>query len=670
MFFDRWATGKASNRRRIGRTLSLDSLDVRLTPAVTFTNVAGHLTIIGDDANNTFDVSLSGDKFFIIRFGSNLPSLKTTAPLKTTAQITVQGNGGNDSISLAPLVSSALTNQISIQGGAGNDTLIGSGKGDNIDGEEGNDSLFGGPGNDTVFGAAGNDSLTGAKGNDFISGGDDLDTVLENGNVNFRLNTALGGPSLDAGVLGIDSIFSIEIARLVGGTGNNVLDAGTFLGAAFLDGLGGHDTLIGGIGPSTLNGGTGNDSLVGGISNDTLNGGTGNDKLRGNGGDDLLIGSFGKDLIDGGSEADRLSEAIASTTAKTLTLTNTSFRLKDSSRDETDSLLSVEQADIRTTAGNNKLVAASFDGDATLTGGAGNDTLIGGEGNDLLDGGAGTDRVELSTLFNITLTNTSLTDAVSSDTLASIESAVIRSFIGVGVPQQFDATGFGFPVELHGDFGNDTLLGGSGNDVLDGGPGSDRLEGNDGADSLDGGSGVDTVLGGNGNDSAPFDNADFVDLGPGEDGFIVNGTDGDDVIVIKRQVGPDGAEAVVEINGATFVMNYIQGETVSVLGGKGNDVIVMDATAGDFWKAHFLGEDGNDTLVGRGKADYLDGGNGNDTLYGGDGDDVLIGGRGYDLLYGDAGFDLLVSFDKSWVDKVCADGDDVWHRDPFDRLTN
>lgn len=646
----------------------LEFLEVRQTPAVTFTHVAGHLTISGDDTNNTFDVSLSSDKFFIIRFGTNVPSVKTTAALKTTTQITVEGNGGNDSISLAPLVASALTNQISIQGGAGNDTLVGSGKADKIDGGEGNDSLFGGPGNDTVFGAAGDDSLTGAKGNDFISGGFDIDTVLESGNVNFTLHTALGGPSLDAGVLGFDAIFSIEMARLVGGPGNNVLDADTFLGAAFLDGLGGNDTLVGGFASSTLNGGTGNDSLVGGISDDTLNGGTGNDTLRGNGRDDLLIGSLGKDLIDGGSDTDRLSEVIASTTAKTLTLTNTSFRLKDSSRDETDSLLSIEEANIRTNSGNNKLIAAGFDGDATLTGGAGNDTLIGGEGNDLLDGAGGTDRVELSTLLNATLTNTSLTDAVSSDTLSSIESAAIRSLIGMGVPNRFDATGFSFPVELHGDFGNDTLLGGSGPDVLDGGPGNDRLEGNDGNDALDGGPGVDTVLGGNGNDSAPFDNADFVDLGPGEDGFVVNGTDGDDVIVIRRQVGPDGAEAVVEINGTTFVMNYIQGETVFVLGGKGNDVIAMDASAGDFWKAHFLGEDGNDTLVGRGRADYLDGGDGNDTLYGGDGDDVLIGGRGVDWLSGDGGFDLLISLDGSWVDRVFADGDDIWHRDAIDRL--
>ena len=207
---------------------------------------------------------------------------------------------------------------------------------------------------------------------------------------------------------------------------------------------------------------------------------------------------------------------------------------------------------------------------------------------------------------------------------------------------------------LEGGGGNDTLKGGLGNDVLKGESGIDTLEGNDGSDTLDGGTGADSILGGSGNDTAPS-TTPISSIWPGEDGFVVHGTDGDDVIVIKRQIGPNGVEAVVEINGDTFIMNYIQGETVSVFGGKGNDVIAMDATAGDFWKGHFLGEDGNDTLVGRAKADYLDGGTGNDSLYGGDGDDVLIGGVGSDYLDGGTGSDLLISLDARWVDRVLGD---------------
>lgn len=657
-----------SNRRAWHRRpLSIQSLDERIVPAITFTNVAGHLTIIGDDNNNSFEVAVSGDKKFIVRVGPNSPALNTNVLVKGTTQITVEGNGGNDNISIAPLGSLSIANAISVQGGAGNDTLIGSSKVDSLDGGDNNDSLFGAAGNDTVFGNNGNDTLTGSLGNDFVSGGDDIDTILENGNVDFFLSNVFGGPSLSAGILGTDLVVSIEVARLIGGAGNNVISTSAFLGEVFLDGGGGNDTLIGASGNDTMVGGTGNDSLEGSLGNDSLTGASGNDTLRGQSGDDLLVGGFGVDVIDGGDDDDRLSEAFGSTALKTLTLTNTTFRHKEGTLDVTDPLTSIEAATIHVQSGSSRISATSFDGSATLLGGPGNDTFLGGSGDDFIDGGGGVNRVELFTLFNATLTDTSLTDSESTDTLVNIDTARISTTFGINVPNLFDATGFSGNVRLEGGFGNDTLKGGSGHDVLNGEGGVDSLEGNNGNDTLDGGTGADIILGGNGNDSASFDNADFVDLGPGEDGFVFQGTDGNDVIVIRRQIGVAGVEAVVEVNGDTLIMNYIQGETVSVFGGKGNDLIVMDESAGDFWKAHFLGEADNDTLVGRAKNDYLDGGAGNDTLIGGDGDDVLLGGVGSDFLNGGAGSNLLVSLDGMWLDRVLLGIDDIWHRDSIDR---
>jgi len=656
----------AANRN--SRQLKLTSLDERITPAITFTNVAGHLTIIGDDNNNTIDVAVSSDKKFIVRFGSiNIPALNTGVLVKSTTQITVRGNGGNDNISIVSLGSLSIANAISVQGGAGNDTLIGSSKGDNLDGGDNNDSLFGGAGNDTVFGNTGNDTLTGSLGNDFISGGDNVDTVLEIGNVNFSISDAFGGPSLSAGTLGTDSIFSLEIARLIGGTGNNFINANSFIGSVFLDGGAGNDTLIGAFGNDTMVGGTGNDSLEGNTGDDSLTGASGNDTLRGEAGDDLLVGGFGVDVIDGGDDDDRLSEAFGSSAVKTLTLTDTTFRHKESTLDVTDSLVSIEFATIDVQTGSSKISAASFDGSATLLGGPGNDTLLGGSGDDLLDGRGGNDRVELSTMLNATLTDTSLTDFFSTDQLNSIESALIRATAGLVGPNLFDATAFSFNVELRGEFGDDILRGGSGNDVLNGGSGKDQLEGNDGNDTLDGGGSADTILGGNGNDTNTFDPGDNTNLGAGEGGVTFHGTDGDDVMVIKRQVTASGPEAIVEINGQPLIMGYAQGETVSVFGGKGNDVIAMDSSADIVWKGIFSGEDGNDTLVGRSKNDYLDGGKGNDTLLGGDGDDTLIGGAGRDSIDGEAGVDVLVSFDSLWIDSVLADDDDIWHRDSIDR---
>jgi Ca2+-binding RTX toxin-like protein len=638
----------------------------RVVPAITFTNVAGHLTIIGDDNNNSFSLGIGSDKQVIVSFGQNVPSLNTGVPIKSTNKITVQGNGGNDQINIVNFNSTALTNDITVEGGAGNDTLIGGVRNDNFDGGAGNDSLFGGAGNDTLFGNGGDDFLTGSTGNDFISGGDGVDTIIEIGNVNFSLASGFS-PTLNAGTLGNDSLNSIEIARLFGGAGNNSINANSFNGSVFLDGGAGNDSLVGGLGNDTLTGGTGNDSLTGNLGDDTLTGGNGKDTLRGGDGDDLLSGNFGADVIDGGADDDHLLELTGSTPAKTITLTNSTLRRQEGAMDETDTLASIQSARVGVAAGNSRLSAAAFDGPVTLEGGTGNDTLVGGSGDDELDGGGGIDRVELTTNFNATLTNTSLADFFSTDALVSIESALIRAEPGLNGPNLFDATACSFNVQLHGDFGNDTLLGGSGNDSLSGGSGNDRLEGNDGNDTLDGGSGADTILGGNGNDTNTFDAGDSTNLGAGEDGFIFHGTDGDDVIVVKRQVGVDGPEAIIEINGQTLIMGYAQGETVSVFGGRGNDVIAMDASADIVWKGYFFGEDGNDTLVGRSKNDYLDGGKGNDTLFGGDGGDTLIGGAGVDQLDGGNDVDLLISFDQSWIDWVHWAADDVWHRDQSDK---
>lgn len=65
------------------------------------------------------------------------------------------------------------------------------------------------------------------------------------------------------------------------------------------------------------------------------------------------------------------------------------------------------------------------------------------------------------------------------------------------------------PVDIDGDGGHDTLIGGSGHDDIDGGSGNDYIEGGAGNDELDGGAGNDTIFGGSGNDE--------IDGGPGSD---------------------------------------------------------------------------------------------------------------------------------------------------------
>ena len=189
-----------------------------------------------------------------------------------------------------------------------------------------------------------------------------------------------------------------------------------------------------------------------------------------------------------------------------------------------------------------------------------------------------------------------------------------------------------------------TIQLGSGNDVVDaaatsipvtlvGGPGSDTLTGGSGPDTLDSrdGSGNDFLFGGPGNDTALMDAGDFFNGGADEDGIHFFGTPGSDHIRVSRQVGPDGAQAVVEQNNQVQVFNYLQGETISVFAGAGNDHVTVDASV-TTWRAELFGEQGNDRLYGGPLNDLLDGGPGNDFLDGGAGDNVLIGGGGHDVL--------------------------------------
>jgi Ca2+-binding RTX toxin-like protein len=128
-----------------------------------------------------------------------------------------------------------------------------------------------------------------------------------------------------------------------------------------------------------------------------------------------------------------------------------------------------------------------------------------------------------------------------------------------------------------------------------------------------------------------MDSGDFFNGGPDQDGIHLFGTPGNDHLRISRQVGPDGAQAVVEQKNGVQVFNYVQGETISVFAGAGNDHVTVDASV-TTWRAELFGEAGNDRLYGGPLDDLLNGGPGNDFLDGGAGDNVLIGGGGKDVL--------------------------------------
>ncbi|BBH70111.1 hypothetical protein ACTI_67960 [Actinoplanes sp. OR16] len=114
---------------------------------------------------------------------------------------------------------------------------------------------------------------------------------------------------------------------------------------------------------------------------------------------------------------------------------------------------------------------------------------------------------------------------------------------------------------------------------------------------------------------------------PGDQGCVVTGTSGDDVLT------GTGAGDVICGLGGDDVIN----------GGGGDDTLVGGA--------------GNDRINGGGGDDTIDGGTGADHVAGGGGDDTVDGGPGNDSLKGQGGDDVLT--DRSGVDIVSGEsGDD------------
>jgi len=432
----------------------------------------------------------------------------------------LNGEGGDDAID-----ASAINVATKQNGSGGNDTLTGGSAADTLNGGAGMDALVGGAGNDRLQGQGSSyDTLSGGPGDDTLDGGDGYDRIFESADVDFTAtDSSLTG-------LGTDTLINIQLVQLFGGSSPNTIDASAFTGRAFLNGSGGHDTLIGGGWYDRIFGGSGRDliiggaavfdpgpgdytydvlrgqggnydTLIGGAGNDKLNGGTGHDSLVGGGGDDVLTGESGNDTINGGAGTDRLYER----GNVDMTLTNTSLDGGLGS----DVVASVETAYLKGGNGNNLFDASSFSGDVTMIGMGGDDTLKGGSGNDMINGRSGDD---------------SITGGDGDDTLLGMRDAdVLNGGAGNdwidGGTQDDKLSGWTGDDELYGRSGNDILVGGDGHDSLYGAAGDDILQGDDGKnitghlrdnDRLDGGNDGDTVRGGGGSDTI-LDDASEVD---------------------------------------------------------------------------------------------------------------------------------------------------------------
>jgi Ca2+-binding RTX toxin-like protein len=255
-------------------------------------------------------------------------------------------------------------------------------------------------------------------------------------------------------------------------------------------------------------------------------------------------------------------------------------------------------------------------GNDRIDGGTGLNTLIGGRGNDIYvisDGrldhntiietdGAGIDTIEIARGGKVNIGN-SLPANVERLSITAAESV---DFVASGDGASID---FGFVVDA-------TTL--SRIETIRGTGLNDRIQVNlsvDGAGPPGAGLGQPqiTVAGANG--------ADIIDVTTNGIGYLVNGNGGDDTI--------------------TLITGF--GETASVNGGAGNDILV--------------GGNGDEELKGGDGNDDIRGGSGNDTLVGGDGTNTLNGGRGDDTYIVSSESDIITEDSSTLVTLVTSDAE-------------
>jgi Ca2+-binding RTX toxin-like protein len=250
-------------------------------------------------------------------------------------------------------------------------------------------SLDGGNGNDTFIQPAN-------KAADQITGGAGVD-VVDYSVRTARVTVTLGTGSVDDGESGEKDDIDADVENLIGGAGNDVLDATSSNAAAHvLTGNGGDDTLRGSDLVDTLNGGLGDDVLTGGLGNDTLIGGIGFDAIdysdaAHNAGVTVVLDGSAGGLTSGGEtdvfnaggmsmwDIESVRGSIGDDILTGNSLANIMWGLAGA-----DTMDGMDGAD----------TMYGQDGNDTLTGGLGDDVLSGGEGADTLNGGDGNDLID------------------------------------------------------------------------------------------------------------------------------------------------------------------------------------------------------------------------------------------------------------------------------------
>ncbi len=506
----------------------------------------------------------------------------------------VTGGMGNDLLTgdgTANVLQGGEGNDI-LNGQSGPDQLLGDGGSDTIRGGSGADDIDGGNGDDLLFGQNDADLLTGGLGNDTFDGGAGDDTVIEFGNGNAVLATT----SL-IGFSGIDTLTSVELARLTGGAGDNLFNASGFSGSV------------------TLLGGDGNDTLLDATGDDSLSGGAGNDVFRLIGlGTDIIIETVndGSDTLDYSAAVGSVNIDLARTTRQDV---RSGHRLTLSANAE--SFVGSSYADVITMTVVGSSIRSVDGGDGELAG----------------------DRLQVQGSTNVwTLNGASSGQVANAFASTPVHFTNVESVEGGEGHDSFAVTGSRFQGNVAGGAGDNTLdlsalatgmsIALTSNDST-GFSGSLRA-------TSDSTSTPDTKLRGINAIIGTAQNDRLVGLSTDAHWDVLTRLYSD--LANGRGLRWDSLEVLIGGDRRDSFVNVQTGSPITLGGGAGDDTIDASQASSS---VTLLGGEGNDELYGGSIGDLLDGGDGDDTLLGGSGSDQLFGQAGLDVFDDTSGLNTL-----------------------------
>jgi Ca2+-binding RTX toxin-like protein len=601
----------------------------------------------GGNGDDVFSIVANGTRVRFDDSGAN----PFTLDIGTTENLVLNAGDGNDVITAGNGLSSLI--QLTIDGGAGNDTITGGDGNDTLSGGSGNDVVIGGRGSDNALLGSGDDEFiwNPGDGSDAVDGQAGTDTLLFNGaNVNEKISiSAVGGrvslfrdvanitmdlnsiEHIDLNVLGgADNIsvndltgtgvklVAIDLASPPGsGTGDGQADTVTVIGRAANDHItvSGDGTSVNVLGlpeQVTITGAEGaNDTLVidslggndsidasalgSGQLNLSIDAGDGNDTIIGSRGADVLIGGAGNDVVTGGVGND------------VALLGDGDDRFIWNPGDGSDTVDG--QAGIDTLVFNDSNASENVDifangSRVSLFRDVGNVTMdLNGMEHIQLAAGGGADTVTVNDLTGTDVTQVAIDLAASgtkggdghADQVAvnatvgddSIKLAFTGGMVTVnGLAAQTTiahSDGSLDTVSANGLGGNDTidasaLAAGKVSLLLNGGDGDDVIVGSGGDDIVNGGRGSDTAFLGSGNDTFvwnPGDGSDVVEGQAGTDTLLFNGSNAGENIDISAD--GDRVRLFRDVANVTMDVHGVEHLQLNTLGGA-DTVTVNDLT--------------------------------------------------------------------------------------------